>query len=154
MVVRNGALRRALVCLLATVSLAAGPAAALDTVTVVLDQAKVMRLPAGSATIVVGNPLIADVSVQSGGLIVVTGKGYGTTNLLALDGSGAVLSEQSVTVEGPKDQLVVYRGLERESYSCSPHCERRITLGDGTTFFNTTLGQTGTRNSQAQSQSR
>ena len=44
---------------------------------VVLDQATIMKLPEKVATIVVGNPLIADVAVQSGGLVVVTGKGYG-----------------------------------------------------------------------------
>ena len=59
-----------------------------------------MKLPEKVATIVVGNPLIADVSVQSGGLVVVTGKGYGTTNLIALDRAGAVLMERSIVVRG------------------------------------------------------
>ena len=48
-----------------------------------------MKLPEKVSTIVVGNPLIADVAVQSGGLVVVTGKGYGTTNLIVLDRAGA-----------------------------------------------------------------
>src|SRR5207253_10724668 len=51
------------------------PAAAAETLTVTVDQATVMKLPEKVATIVVGNPLIADVAVQSGGLVVVTGKG-------------------------------------------------------------------------------
>ena len=78
MVLRNGRLRRALVCLVTLAGLAAPPAAALEAIPIVLDQAKVMRLPQGVSTIIVGNPLIADVSVQSGGLMVLTGKGYGT----------------------------------------------------------------------------
>jgi hypothetical protein len=44
---------------------------------------------------------------------------------------------------------VVYRGVERESYSCAPKCERRITLGDSTDYFGATLGQTGARTGQA-----
>jgi Pilus formation protein N terminal region len=104
-------------------------------VTVTVDQAQVMKLPSGVATLVVGNPLIADVSIQSGGIVVVTGKGYGTTNLLAVDRSGAVLEEKTIRVQGARDSVVVYRGVERESYSCAPICERRITLGDSATFF-------------------
>ena len=64
------------------------PAAAADTLSITLDQATIMKLPEKVSTIVVGNPLIADVAVQSGGLVVVTGKGYGSTNLIALDRTG------------------------------------------------------------------
>jgi Flp pilus assembly secretin CpaC len=120
------------------------------TVTVVVDQAQVMKLPDGVATLIVGNPLIADVSIQSGGMVVVTGKGYGMTNVMALDRSGSLLEEKTIQVQGSRDSVVVYRGTERESYSCTPKCERRITLGDSSDYFNATLSQTGTRNGQAQ----
>ena len=83
------------------------------------------------ATIVVGNPVIADAAVQSGGWMVITGKGYGMTNIVALDRSGAVLMEKTIEVQGPQNVVVVYRGVERETYSCTPVCERRLTLGDG-----------------------
>ena len=96
-----------------------------------LDQATIMKLPEKVSTIVIGNPLIADVAVQSGGLVVVTGKGYGTTNLIVLDRNGSVLMERSVVVRGASQNTVaVFRGVERETYSCTPLCERRITLGD------------------------
>ena len=132
-------------------ALTACPTAAADIVTVFLDQAKVARLPDRVATIVVGNPLIADVTLQAGGLMIITGKGYGVTNLIALDRSGAVLREQSIEVLGPReDVVVVYRGVNRESYSCAPTCERRITLGDTPEFFSATLGETGERNGHAQ----
>jgi len=67
-----------------------------------LDQATIMKLPEKVSTIVIGNPLIADVAVQSGGLVVVTGKGYGTTNLIVLDRTGGVLMERSVVVRAAK----------------------------------------------------
>ncbi len=52
--------------------------------------------------------------------------------------------------EGPTDQLVtVYRGIDRESYSCMPVCQKRITLGDGDNFFKATMDQSGTLSSQA-----
>ena len=122
---------------------------------VVLDQATLVRLPERVATIVIGNPLIADATVQNGGMLVVTAKGYGTTSLVALDRGGNVLLERSIEVVGPRDNvLVVYRGINRESYSCTPDCERRITLGDSTQFFGETVGQTVARTGSAQSAQR
>lgn len=117
---------------------------------VVLDQATLMKLPEKVATIVIGNPLIADVAVQSGGLVVVTGKGYGSTNLIALDRGGAILMERAIIVRGASDHAVqVYRGVERETYSCTPNCERRVTLGDSPAYFTTTIGQSDIRSGAA-----
>jgi hypothetical protein len=123
---------------------------AAEPLDIVLDQATVMKLPEKVSTIVVGNPLIADVAVQSGGLVVVTGKGYGSTNLIVLDRAGAVLMERSIVVRSPSaNTIAVFRGMERETYSCTPLCERRITLGDSAGYFTATLGQTDVRNNQS-----
>ncbi len=116
----------------------------------VLEQAKLVKLPERAATIVIGNPLIADAAVQPGGLMVMTGKGYGTTNLIALDRKGNALFEKKVQVEGPDlNTVVVYKGINRETYSCTPVCAPRITPGDAQQFFTQTLAQTTARNSQA-----
>ena len=121
-----------------------------DTIAVNVDQAKLVKLPTRVSTIVVGNPLIADVTLQSGGVVVVTGKGYGATNFIAMDRSGEVLVDRVIQVEGPIDQLVtVYRGVDRESYSCMPICQRRVTLGDGENYFKSAMDQAGTLSSQA-----
>jgi Flp pilus assembly secretin CpaC len=129
-------------------AIAAGPSA--DTIAVNVDQAKLVKLPTRVSTIVVGNPLIADVTLQTGGILVVTGKGYGATNFIAMDRTGEVLVDRVIQVEGPTDQLVtVYRGIERESYSCMPVCQRRVTLGDGETYFKSTMDQAGTLSGQA-----
>ena len=131
---------------------ASAPARAQDTVRISVDQAQILTLPDRVATIVIGNPLIADATLQTGGILVITGKGYGSTNLLALDRAGRVLLSQTVEVRGAgtDDIVVVYKGIERESYSCAPNCERRITLGDSPAYFNATLSQSGARNGQAQ----
>ena len=128
-------------------------AAAAETLDVVLDQATLMKLPEKVSTIVIGNPMIADIAIQSGGLVVVTGKGFGSTNLIALDRAGAVLLERSVVVSGPRgrDAVQVYRGVQRETYSCTPNCERRITLGDSADYFAATIGQSDARNGSASS---
>jgi Flp pilus assembly secretin CpaC len=119
-------------------------------VTVRLDQAKLLKLPERTATLVVGNPLIADASVQPGGILVITAKSYGMTNLIALDRAGVALVEYPILVIGPADAtVVVYRGIERESYSCTPHCERRVTLGDSAPFFTANLGALSSFNALA-----
>ncbi len=131
-------------------ALAASPTRAADTITVAVDQATISKLPERVTTLVIGNPLIADVSVQSGGLLVVTGKGYGATNLIALDRGGAVLAERNIEVVGPRDRVVVvYRGVNRETYSCMPFCEPRMTLGDGQDYFAQTGQQGQVRSSLA-----
>ena len=125
--------------------LGTAPAGAAD-ISVILDEAKLVKLPERVSTLVIGNPLIADASVQSGGLMVITGKGYGSTNIIALDRSGAVLIERTIEVKGPRTHtVVVYRGINRETYSCAPKCEQRITPGDNNVFFENILNQTTTR---------
>jgi Flp pilus assembly secretin CpaC len=121
-----------------------------DLIAVSVDQAKLVKFPEKIATIVVGNPLIADVTLQPGGMVVVTGKGYGATNVIAMDRMGTVLMDRVVQVEGPTDKLVtVYRGVDRETYTCTPECQRRVRLGDGETFFRSAIGQAGTLSTQA-----
>lgn len=141
--------RRALALALLAVGLAR-PAAAAETLFVTLDQAAVIKLPEKVATVVVGNPLIADVTVQVGNIMVVTGKGHGVTNLVALDRQGAVLMDKSIAVRAPREGVIfVYKGVERESYNCTPKCDPRVTLGDSSKFFDAALNQTVTRSSQA-----
>jgi Flp pilus assembly secretin CpaC len=121
-----------------------------EPVVVRMDQAKLLKLPEKTATLVIGNPLIADVAVQPGGIMVVTAKSYGTTNLVALDRAGTTLMEHPIQVVGPVDHVVLYRGIERESYSCLPNCERRILIGDSQLYFTNNLAQGVNLNNQAQ----
>ena len=125
-----------------------------DVVTVTVDHAKVIRLPERTQTVVVGNPMIADVTVQKNGVLVVTGKSYGVTNLIAMDGSGGLLAESLINVQGATESLVtVLRGkerdVERQTYSCTPNCQPTLQLGDDTKYFTDVQGQAGQRNALA-----
>jgi Flp pilus assembly secretin CpaC len=135
-------------CAVAVIAPRQAPAAEL---TVFLDEAKLLRLPDQVATVVIGNPLIADASLQPGGFMVVTGKGYGATNLMVLDRAGQLLMERTIEVVGPRgDIVVVYRGIERETYSCTPKCERRVTLGDSNVYFDAAINEGLSRSGSAQ----
>ena len=82
-----------------------------EKIVVHLDEATVIKLPDRTTTVVIGNPLIADISVQPGGLAVVTGKSYGATNIIIMDKAGAVLTEHTVEVQELERQD--RRGLSR-----------------------------------------
>src|ERR1700712_1785675 len=140
----------AIAILLVPASAFAAPVSTGGPIAVNMDQAKLIRLPERAATIVIGNPLVADITLQPGGTIIVTGKSYGATNFVAMDRNGEVLLDRIILVESAADPIVtVYRGIERESYSCMPICQPRITLGDSERFFKSALDQAGTWGGQA-----
>ncbi|HVL72368.1 MAG TPA: pilus assembly protein N-terminal domain-containing protein [Beijerinckiaceae bacterium] len=122
----------------------------LEPLTVVIDHAKIVRLPDRTHTVIVGNPIIADVTVQRNGILVVTGKSFGTTNLIALDAAGGTIAESLIRVQAPNEAVVtVQRGLERETYSCTPNCQPSLQLGDSNKYFSEVGGQAGQRNTLA-----
>jgi Pilus formation protein N terminal region len=132
-------------------AMAFAPAAlANDGITLLLDNATVIKVPERTATLVIGNPMIADVSMQRNGIMVLTGKAFGETNLLALDESGGLVSETKLRVQrSPRNQVVVFRGSESETYSCTPECAPVLVLGDSEKHFAKVGGQTTNRNSLA-----
>jgi hypothetical protein len=80
--------------------------------------------------------MIADVAIQASNLLVVTGKSFGVTNIIALDGDRNVIQDQLVMVQRETANIVrLTKGTSRESWNCSPQCNPTLTLGDDTKFF-------------------
>ena len=69
-------------------AIATSGALAAELIDVTIDFAKVLKLDRPAATIVIGNPGIADASVEDEQTVVLTGKAAGTTNLIVLDEQG------------------------------------------------------------------
>jgi len=136
-------LRCTLTALALSLSLAGAQAAnSEDVLRVTVDQAQIAKMPANTKTIIIGNPAIADVtSLPNNAGMVVTGKGYGRTNLIALDAQGNLLDEKQIRVDPTPNVLVVQRGTSRESYSCDPVCMPSAVLGDESKVFGDTAGQ-------------
>ena len=121
--------------LCAAVALAAAPAAAAD-LTLELDHAQPVRLSAPASAIIVGNPLVADVTPHDGETLLVTGKSFGATNLIVLGAEGDAIYEAEVrVVDAQSGRLVVNRGLARESYVCVEDCQRAAVPGDNSETF-------------------
>jgi Flp pilus assembly secretin CpaC len=122
-----------------------------ETIAVTLDRARVVKLPDRTQTLVIGNPIIADVTpLKSNGLMVITGKSYGTTNLIALDAAGNPVAESMVRVDAAENALLVQRGMSRESYACSPRCEPTINLGDEGKYLGDVAGNVRARTALSQ----
>ncbi|WP_425476012.1 pilus assembly protein N-terminal domain-containing protein [Mesorhizobium yinganensis] len=100
------------------------PAKADDGIQVVMNQAKIVKLARAADTIVVGNPNIADAAVQDSTTIVLTGKGFGVTNLVVLDAEGTPIVDEQITVaRQTASSLRIYRRADIQTLSCTPFCE-------------------------------
>lgn len=91
---------------------------------VTMNQAKIVKLARDADTIIVGNPEIADASVQDASTIVLTGKGFGVTNLVVFDGEGVPIIDEQITVTRSTASTVrIYRRASVQTLSCTPYCE-------------------------------
>ena len=103
-----------------------------------MNKTQILHLPAAASTIVVGNPDIADISVHSPDTIFIIGRGYGQTNLIALDAQGQTIMQANITVKSTNTRLgvrVINIGAGQESYHCAPNCLPTPILGDSPDFI-------------------
>lgn len=132
--------------------LAPGAASAEDgmdskRVVVEVDRAQIMRLEDDAAAIIVGNPLIADAAVHDQDMIIITGKSFGSTNMIVLDHKGNEVMTRTLEVRERNDAVVtMHKGTGRMSYSCSPNCEPTLLAGDSTDYFNAVRDRFVSRN--------
>jgi len=132
---------------LATAGLAAtcliGAAAAVaEPISVMVDRAKVMRIARPADIVIIGNPAIADATIQDNQTLIITGRSFGTTNLIVLDAAGEAIADEIVNVGAPEDQVVtVYRRASRQTYSCTPNCSPTLAIGDTPVIFDSVNAQ-------------
>ena len=128
------------------------PVQAQEQVSVVVDRAKVFRIEEPAKTIIIGNPSIADVVMNDPTTLIITGKSYGTTNLVILDGEGQPIIDEVIVVRPPETGLVtVQRSGQRFSYNCAPSCQPTINMGDQDEFYKTTSDQAAKHSGLAES---
>jgi len=112
-------------------------ASAAADVVVKADEAKMLAVSGDPSTVVIGNPNIADVTVQKKSIFI-HGRNYGTTNIIVLDADGNELASMEVTVMlNGSHNINVFRGGAKYSYACADLCESAIQVGDAKDYFNT-----------------
>jgi Flp pilus assembly secretin CpaC len=128
-------MRRALLALLVV---AATPASASE-LSVTLDEVQTITFGKPVSTVYVGNPSIADINMIDSRHAFILGKGYGSTNIVALNAQGTQVSNTRINVLANTDHqsvVVLNRGAARVTYSCTAqHCEATPQPGDGKDAF-------------------
>ena len=121
-------------------------------VIVTVDRAKVFRISAPAATVIIGNPSIADATVEDDVTLLLTGRSFGVTNLIVLDRQGQPIVDETIVVRGHEENTVrIYRRDERVTLACAPVCEPTLTIGDNSQGFDYAEQQIKARNALSDS---
>ena len=103
------------------------------SLSVALNQSRIISLSEPASTFVVGNPSIADANFASPTKVLILGKAYGVTNLIALDASGKVILNTSLhVVTYQNNRVSLYKGSSKQSLDCYGECVPMIDIGDDT----------------------
>ncbi|WP_296015765.1 pilus assembly protein N-terminal domain-containing protein [uncultured Agrobacterium sp.] len=95
-----------------------------DVLRVSMNQARVLKLDRAVSKVIVGNSKVADATVADATTIVLTGRSFGTTNLVLLDAQGNAIVDERVLVSIDEGNTVrVFRQTDRSVLSCTPACE-------------------------------
>jgi hypothetical protein len=154
-VIRTRSCLASLTAAFINLALATGTAASDANITVYADQAKIIKVNGPPASVVVGNPMIADVSIQ-GGVLAVHGRHFGNTNLIILDNQGNELAALQVNVvRAESNNVEIFKGgaegkiVGKYSYVCAPDCESIIMPGDDNDYNAAIAGQISSKTKEA-----
>lgn len=141
-------LRRALVVCALAATLAMTPAAPVlasdGPISVKVNMARILRINTPAATVIIGNPGVADVTIQDPQTLVLTGKSYGQTNLIVLDDIGNPIADTTIEViQAQADLMTVYMGDARTTLSCTPTCQPMVMLGDDAAYSSAAAASSG-----------
>ena len=101
-----------------------------QTLNVEIDRSTRIGLTGSAASVIVGNPAIADVTVVDANTLFVTGKGYGVTEVVAVDGVGRTIFQGEIVVTGGSTGSVrVWRGAQATEMACAASCAPSIRNG-------------------------
>ena len=115
-----------------------------DSVALALDEVHTLTFRTPVATVYVGNPSIADVTMIDARHAFVQAKGYGRTNIMALNRDNVMVFNTHVSVTSPAGggTVTLNRGAERVTLNCAGgRCEQTPTPGDAKELFDSAVGQ-------------
>jgi hypothetical protein len=121
-----------------------------------LDEVHTLTFHAPVATVYVGNPTIADITMIDSRHAFVQGKGYGHTNIVALNQNGVQVFGTQVTVTGSDGSgtVILNRGAQRITLNCAgQRCEPTPMPGDGKDAYDPANGVAGAHQAAARTAS-
>lgn len=117
-------------------------AASAQQFTVETGKTKPLKLKQAASSIVVGNPNIADVAVHSDNMLFVSGKTFGTTNMMIFDANGdTIYSANIVVTTNTANMVSVNRAGANYTYDCAPACRPGLSIGDDQTHYSQIFSQ-------------
>ena len=130
---------------------AAAPAALADSPFLVkVDQTIAVKLASPANSVVVGNATVVDVTVHDANTLLITGKAFGSTNVMVLDRSGKAIWQTELAVAGGSDTaLTIVRAGNTNTYSCTDKCRGTASAGDEPAFFNNVMQTVTGKEAQA-----
>ncbi len=103
--------------------LVSGPALAAPGLTVAIDHSQRLNVSRPAGSVIVGNPLVADVTVVDPHTVFVSGRGYGVSEIVVLDPLGRTIWQGDVVVTAPQSNAVtIYRGTQATEMACAALC--------------------------------
>lgn len=113
--------------------LTASAAMAQSRLSVEIDQAQRVQLRGPAGSVIVGNPQIADVTVVDANTLYITGKGYGVTEVVAVDPIGRTVfqSQVVVTAGDGSGRVRVWRGAQATEMACASSCSPSVRGSSG-----------------------
>ena len=103
-----------------------------NEIQVPLDNAQILTFNKPMRSVSIGNPSIADITVIDRTHVLLMGKTFGSTNIIALDPDGReAMNDQIVVTARPGGTVIVQRGVARTTLMCTAnHCEADPAPGD------------------------
>jgi Flp pilus assembly secretin CpaC len=105
----------------------ASSAQAADALTVELDGARILKMDTPASDIVIGNPYVADVTVQTPNRLVIIGRNPGVTRLIVMN-EGVITMDTQVVVHAKNASAQVSvlapdgKNITETSFACSDRC--------------------------------
>ena len=119
---------------LAPLAASAQTASQAGALNVEIDRSARVQLSGSASSVIVGNPAIADVTVVDANTLFIVGRGYGVTEVVAVDGVGRTLFQREIVVTGGSTGTVrVWRGAQATEMACGASCAPSLRKAEGAT---------------------
>ncbi|MEM6414592.1 MAG: pilus assembly protein N-terminal domain-containing protein [Pseudomonadota bacterium] len=100
-----------------------------------MDYVRPYKLREDASRVIVGNPAIADVKVETPNELLLYAIGPGTTNMFIVNEEGEKIEELTIRVRAiNENMLIIQTGQQRTTFNCMNNCEPTVTIGDGDSF--------------------
>lgn len=84
------------------------------------------------ASVVIGDPAVADITVKSNTEVMIFGRSPGATNLTLFGPGGELINVLEISVRNTSaNRVLLQSGSYRYSFNCTDICEQTPTIGDG-----------------------